>query len=484
MINFNKYKTRVMLVDDEQSELDGYQFLLQAMGVKHITQVNDSREVLPMMEKDPDCVVFLDLTMPHKSGQEVLDEIRGTHPETPVIICTANSDIETAVACLKKGAHDYLVKPINMNSFGSALRNAFEICALRNELMTLKGLPNQRKLSHPHYFEKIVTQDPVMLSLFGYVESIASSGQPVLILGETGTGKELMARAIHDACRCSGQFVAVDVSGLDDTLFSDTLFGHEKGAYTSADQKRSGLIEKAEGGTLFLDEIGDLNRVSQIKLLRLLQEGTYYPLGSDHPRECKARIITAANKKLNTFSDQDDGFRMDLYYRLSTHLIQIPPLRERKGDIALLSVHLKDQAAESMGKKIPKISDKTLSLLENHPFPGNVREFKSYIYDAVAQCNTDILSDDLITERLAMQTSESSSSSTASLSSSNFREKMDLESLMGHFPTLSELAEYAVDAALKRTNGNQSKAAGLLGISKQALSKRLKKPKKRAQLRR
>lgn len=483
MINFNKYKTRVMLVDDEQSELDGYQFLLQAMGVKHITQVNDSREVLPMMEKDPDCVVFLDLTMPHKSGQEVLDEIRSSYPETPVIICTANSDIETAVACLKKGAHDYLVKPINMNSFGSALRNAFEICALRNELMTLKGLPNQRKLSHPHCFEKIVTQDPVMLSLFRYVESIASSGQPVLILGETGTGKELMARAIHDVSRYPGKFVVVDVSGLDDTLFSDTLFGHEKGAYTGADQNRKGLIEKAEEGTLFLDEIGDLNRVSQIKLLRLLQEGTYYSLGSDHPRQCKARIITAANKKLNTFSDQDDGFRMDLYYRLSTHLLQIPPLRERKGDIALLADHLKDQAAERMGKAIFRISDRALHALEGYPFPGNVRELKSYIYDAVARCDSDTLSEAIIMERLNLVASTpwegGPPMAPHGTDGSSFRgtpeTKPIIEQLMGRFPSLSEMTEYVVAAALERTDGNQSQAAGLLGISKQALSKRLQK---------
>ena len=477
MINFKNYKTRVILVDDEPSELDGYRFLLQSMGVRHIIPVQDSRVLMPVVEGDPDCVVFLDLNMPHKPGQEVLAEIRERSPETPVIICTANSDIEMAVECLKKGAHDYLVKPINLNTFGSALRNAFEICSLRNEVMTLKGVPSHQKLNHPDCFSHIITNDPVIQGLFRYVESIAASGQPVLVLGETGSGKELFAKAIHDAGRFEGNFIAVDVSGLDDTLFSDTLFGHEKGAYTGADLHRSGLIEKAAGGTIFLDEIGDLNRVSQIKLLRLLQEGTYYPLGSDHPRQCKARIITAANKKLNTFSDQEDGFRMDLYYRLSTHLIQIPPLRERKGDIALLAVHLKNQAAQSMGKKIPQISAKSLALLENHPFPGNVRELKSYIYDVVAQCNTDILSDDLIMERLSMEASASPSPSAASLSSSS-PDEITLESLIGRFPTLSELAEYAVDAALNRTNGNQSRAAGLLGISKQALSKRLKKRKK------
>lgn len=479
MINFKKYKTRVILVDDEQSELDGYGFLLQSMGVRHITPVKDSREVIPVVAQDPNCVVFLDLNMPHKSGQEVLEEMRETYPETPVIICTANSEIEMAVECLKKGAHDYLVKPINLNTFGSALRNAFEICSLRKEVMSLKGFPSRQKLNHPEAFLSIVTNDPVMQGLFRYVESIAASGQPVLVLGETGSGKELFARAIHDAGEFEGDFIAVDVSGLDDTLFSDTLFGHEKGAYTGAELHRSGLIEKAGGGTIFLDEIGDLNRVSQIKLLRLLQEGTYYPLGSDHPKMCKARIITAANKKLSTFSDQEEGFRMDLYYRLSTHLIQIPPLRERKGDIALLAGHLKDQAAQSMGKEIPRLSDTALRQLETHPFPGNVRELKSYIFDAVAQCNSDTLSVDLIAERLALATSESDDADiTPSIGKipSNST-KPGIEQLLGYFPTLAEMTEYVVDEALERTRGNQSQAAGLLGISKQALNKRLQKRK-------
>ena len=470
MLNLSDVRTHVILVDDEQSELDAYSFLLRSMGIKNITTVSDSRNLLAVLEDRHPSIVFLDLNMPHKPGQVVLAELRGTYPQTPVIICTANSDIEMAVECLKLGAHDYLVKPINIETFGSALRNALEISSLRNEVMTLKGLSFYKQLQHPAHFSTIITKNHMMISLFHYIESIAASGQPVLITGETGSGKELFARAIHDVCSCSGEFVAVDVSGLDDTLFSDTLFGHRKGAYTSAEKDRTGLIESAAQGTLFLDEIGDLNKTSQVKLLRLLQEGVYYPLGGDHPKKCRARIVAATNKTINHLSGMADGFRIDLYYRLSTHLIQIPPLRERLEDLPLLVVYLANQAAKSMGKNIATVSKSLLDILKTLPFPGNVRELKTYIYDAVAQCHSDVLAEHDIIDRLHPgQAPVSQASSPAP--------PVSLESIFGQFPTLTQLTEHAVKKALEAANHNQSEAAKVLGISKQALSKRLKKRK-------
>jgi len=470
MLNFSTAKTNIILVDDEQSELDAYSFLLQSMGVKNITAVKDSRKLTPIIEQFHSSILFLDLNMPHKSGKEVLVEVREKYPHIPVIICTANSDIEMAVECLKLGAHDYLLKPINVNTFGSALRNAMEICSLRNEVMTLKGLSFSRTLNAPEHFSKIITKNPVMTGIFQYIESIATSGQPVLILGETGSGKELFARAVHDAGNFDGEFIAVDVSGLDDTLFSDTLFGHKKGAFTGADHNRSGLIEKACGGTIFLDEIGDLNKASQVKLLRLLQEGIYYPLGDDQPQKSKARIVTATNKKLNQLSRLENEFRIDLYYRLSTHLIQVPALRDRKEDIPMLVDYLAAQAAKSMGKKISTIQQNFLNILSALPFPGNVRELKTYIYDAVAQSQSAELSEHFIMDRLnhedIRENKEKQQKGTISL-----------ETVFGHFPSISELTEYAIDQALSDAGNNQSKAAKKLGISKQALSKRLKKRK-------
>ncbi len=466
MITSKMKNCQILLVDDEPAELEAYSLLLTSMGMKKIRTLSDSRNVLATLESMQSPVLFLDLNMPHMSGQEVLRELKIKKPQIPVIIVTADSEIETAVECLKLGAQDYLVKPIDLKMFSSALRNALEIGLLRNEVMSLKGISFSSREYTNKAFNQIVTKSPLMFGIFQYIESIATSGLPTLILGETGSGKELIAKAIHEVSCLPGEFVAVDISGLDDTLFSDTLFGHAKGAYTGAESVRAGMIEKASDGTIFLDEIGDLSEVSQVKLLRLLQEKIYYPLGSDQPKQCHARIITAANKDLTKLAGQDGEFRMDLYYRLSTHLIKVPPLRDRKEDIPLLVKHLIASAAATMNKEIPSISTQAMSLLMCHPFWGNIRELKAYISDAVARCTHGHIQDNLIAERLAGATSAKRSDTV---------QTNPLEALFGHFPTLDELAEYAIDNALNITDNNQSQAASLLGVSRQALNKRLKK---------
>jgi len=466
MITKKMRNCEILLVDDEQAELEAYSLLLTSMGINNVRTINDSRNVLTSLEDMQAPVVFLDLNMPHMTGQEVLRKLKTVKPQIPVIIVTADSEIETAVECLKLGAHDYLVKPIDLKMFSSSLRNALEIGLLRNEVMSLKGISfNKRECSNPA-FDAIVTKDAVMLGIFQYIESIAQSGLPTLILGETGSGKELIAKAIHDVSCLPGEFVAVDISGLDDALFSDTLFGHAKGAYTGANTVRSGMIEKAAKGTIFLDEIGDLSEVSQVKILRLLQEKIYYPLGSDEPKKCHARIVTAANKDLTKLAGMGGEFRMDLYYRLSTHLINVPPLRERREDIPLLVEHLIASAAVTMNKEIPELSPKALNLLVRHPFLGNIRELKAYISDAVARCNQGYIEENLISERLA---------GTSQVKTQDVVYSNPLEALFGYFPTLEQLADYAVDSALFATENNQSQASRLLGVSRQALNKRLKK---------
>jgi len=468
MINAKMKNCQILLVDDEQSELDAYSLLLMSMGIRNVTTLNDSRGVLAALEGMYAPILFLDLNMPNMSGQDVLREMKAKKPQVPVIIITANSEIETAVECLRLGAHDYLVKPIDLKMFSSALRNALEIGLLRNEVMSLKGISFDPAPHANPAFKPIVTKNPVMFGIFQYIESIAGSGLPTLILGETGSGKELIARAIHEVSGLPGEFVAVDISGLDDTLFSDTLFGHTRGAYTGADSNRPGLLEKARGGTIFLDEIGDLSEVSQVKLLRLLQEKIYYPLGSDQPKQCLARVITAANKDLSRLAVQEGRFRMDLYYRLSTHLIRLPPLRDRREDIPLLVEYLVASAAKAMHKATPAISREAVTLLQRHAFWGNIRELKAYISDAVARCEGGQIQEGLIAERLGEAVSMMGSQVLATANN-------PLEALFGHFPTFEELADYAVDVALSSTQNNQNKAAQLLGVSRQALHKRLKK---------
>jgi DNA-binding NtrC family response regulator len=466
MITSEMKNCHILLVDDEQSELDAYSLLLNSMGMKNVVTLSDSRIVPQALAGMQSPVVFLDLNMPHMTGQDILRQMKVDHPQVPVIIITANSEIETAVECLRLGAHDYLVKPIDLKMFSSALRNALEISLLRNEVMSLKGISFAMGSPRHRAFDCIVTQSPSMLSIFQYIESIAASGMPVLLLGETGSGKELIAKAIHEISGLSGNYVVVDVSGLDDTLFSDTLFGHAKGAYTGADGVRPGLLEKAAGGTIFLDEIGDLSEMSQVKLLRLLQENIYYPLGSDQPKHCQARIVTAANKDLTMLAGRDGEFRMDLYYRLSTHLIRLPPLRERREDIPALVAFLAAEAATAMRKETPSISDRAMNLLLHHPFWGNIRELKTYIVDAVARCDSGRIEEELISGRLVAQVA--AGLETVSGASS-------LTTLFGHFPSLEELVEYATSEALASSDNNQSQAARLLGISRQALNKRLRK---------
>lgn len=466
MITAKMKNCPILLVDDEPAELEAYSLLLTSMGMNNIRTLDDSRKVFATLENMQSPVVFLDLNMPHMSGQEVLRELKSTKPQIPVIIVTADSEIETAVECLKLGAQDYLVKPIDLKMFSSALRNALEIGLLRNEVMSLKGISFGNREYTNRAFDRIVTKSPLMFALFQYIESIATSGLPTLILGETGSGKELIAKAIHEVSCQPGEFVAVDISGLDDALLSDTLFGHARGAYTGAESVRAGMIEKAAEGTIFLDEIGDLSEISQVKLLRLLQEKIYYPLGSDQPKQCHARIITAANKDLSKLAGQEGEFRMDLYYRLSTHLIKVPPLRDRKEDIPLLVEHLIASGAKAMSKPIPTISPQAIALLTRHPFWGNIRELKAYISDAVARCTHGHIQDHLIADRLA---------SATSMGRSDTVQTNPLEALFGHFPTLDELADYAIDNALSITDNNQSQAAGMLGVSRQALHKRLKK---------
>ena len=340
----------VVLVDDESTVLLSSRMVLGSAGIKDVLTVEDSRDLMPLLAEQEVAVVVLDLFMPYISGTQLLPEIVREHPELPVIVMTATQEIETAVACMKEGAFDYLVKPVEESRFVSSVKRALELRALRRQMGALKRSLMTDRLEHGEAFSSIVTVSRKMRSLFQYLEAIAGSGEPVLITGETGSGKELLAEAVHRLSGRSGEFVPVNVAGLDDTLFSDTLFGHRKGAFSGADTAREGMVARAAGGTLFLDEIGDLTPASQVKLLRLLQERQYYPLGSDVAKMSDARILCATHRDLNVRM-AEEAFRSDLYYRLSVHQVDIPPLRERKEDIPVLVAFFAAEAAESLGKK-------------------------------------------------------------------------------------------------------------------------------------
>jgi DNA-binding NtrC family response regulator len=307
-----------------------------------------------------------------------------------------------------------------------------------------------------------------MRAIFKYIEAIARTPLPVLITGDTGTGKELIAQAIHDVSQREGELVPVNVAGVDDTLFSDTLFGHKKGAFTGADIERRGLIEQAEKGTIFLDEIGDLSIESQVKLLRLLQDRKYYPLGSDIAKLSDARVICATHRDIDTMKD-NDAFRQDLYYRLQAHHVHIPPLKERKNDLPLLIDFFIEKASKELGKKKPTAPKELNTIISNYNFPGNVRELEGIIFDAVSMHKQGILALDSIKEKIF---DKNASLKSAPTTIDDFNGKLIFTE---NFPTIAEAEEGMINEALKRADGNQTIAAQLLGISRRALNNRLRR---------
>lgn len=462
----------VLLVDDEEHILTTSSLSLRTNGVAHIMTLQDSREVMPLLARRNIAAIVLDLHMPHLSGQELLQKIVRDYPGIPVILMTANDDIQTVVSCMKAGAFDYLVKPVESSQLVGRVKKAIEMRELSSELTMLKQRLLTDNLEHPEAFAAIVTGNKAMRAMFQYIEVVAGTRQPIMITGETGVGKELLARAIHDLSGCSGAYVPINVAGLDDNMFSDTLFGHRKGAFTGADQPREGLIEKASKGTLFLDEIGDLNEASQVKLLRLLQEQEYYPVGSDLLKKSSARIVLATNRDIPAMI-KAGTFRNDLYYRLFAHRMHIPPLRERPEDVPLLLDHMIAAAARKLGRKKPTPPPELAVLLGLYSFPGNVRELEALAFDAVARHTSGVLSmesfRDVIGDAQPMPQTASTTATDVSKS---------LVDYFGHFPTINEIEKYMISEAMKMAQGNQGMAAKLIGMGRQTLNKRLNKPHK------
>ncbi len=424
----------VVLVDDEQDILFSYEVMLQGAAIDNVLTCSDSRNLLRLLAEKEAGVVVLDLQMPHFSGTELLEEITANYPQVPVIIVTAANQLETAVACMKAGAFDYQVKPVEINRLVAGVRKALEMNALRREISSLRESLLTGRVRNLDAFAAILTRNPKMLSLFGYLEAIAVTDQPVLIIGETGVGKELIARAIH--------------------------------MFTGAGEGREGMVARAAGGTLFLDEIGDMSPASQIKLLRLLQEREYHPLGSDRPVASRARIVVATNQNLEYLINAG-AFRKDLYYRICAHQVEIPPLRDRREDIPLLLEAFLEEAAQTLKKEKPSYRPELLSHLSVYHFPGNVRELRAMVFDAVTRHSGGNLTPAAFQKAFgAKLTTPSSDPAPPGVPVRDF-------AVTGRFPTLKEMDQYLIDEALNLSGGNQGAAAALLGLTRQALNKRL-----------
>lgn len=457
----------ILVVDDDTDVLKRMERLLRFEGWPDVICCSDPREVASIVEDNDVSVMVLDLLMPNIPGQKVLQDIRERHPEIPVIVATAVNDLDSAIECMRNGAFDYVPKTAESGRLASSIRHALSIRELQRDYSALKDTLLGAKMPESEDFEGIVTADERFLSVLRYAQTVAGSPKPILIIGESGTGKELMAAAIHKLSGRKGPLVSLNIAGLDDTMFSDSLFGHRRGAFTGADTDRGGLIEKAEGGTLFLDEIGDLSLSSQVKLLRLIEDRRYYPLGADLPKASSASIVTATNRDLRAAAAAG-SFRLDLFYRLQTHLVQIPPLRERLGDIPLLLSHFARQAAEKLGKSVPIIPNELSLLLESYDFPGNVRELESMVYDAMSGLKGNTLGLDSFRRKIH-DTGAGLRQRPAGADGDKTR-----FSAWTRLPTLKEASEELIREALRRAKGNQGIAADLLGISRTALNKRLK----------
>jgi DNA-binding NtrC family response regulator len=310
-------KANILVVDDDLDVLKRMDRLLRFEGFRDVICCADPREVANLVKENEISVMVLDLMMPGLSGQTVLEVTREKHPEIPVIVSTAINDIDSAIDCMRNGAFDYVPKTAETGRLAASIRHALSIRELQSDYSALKDTLLAAKRPESPAFSDLVTADERMISVLRYVETIAASPKPILIMGESGTGKELMAQAIHRLSGRNGPLVSLNIAGFDDTMFSDSLFGHKRGAFTGADTDRGGLIERAEGGTLFLDEIGELSLVSQVKLLRLIEDKLYYPLGADLPKATNATVITATNRDLRS-ATMASTFRLDLFYRLQT----------------------------------------------------------------------------------------------------------------------------------------------------------------------
>jgi DNA-binding NtrC family response regulator len=456
----------VLMVDDEPDWLYGMSISLERAGINNILSCSDSREVLQLLTDNSVGVVLLDLTMPHLSGEELLCRIAEEHPDVTVIIVSGLNQLETAVNCMRSGAFDYYVKTSEEQRIIKGVLRAVREQELQRENLEMRRRFLYDQLERPEEFSALVTGDKGMRSIFQYLEAVAAGSQPILVTGESGVGKELVVSALHKLSGRKGELVAVNVAGLDDAMVADTLFGHLKGAYTGAGEARRGMVEQAGEGTLFLDEIGDLGLVSQVKLLRLLQESEYYPIGSDRPRRMRARVVVATHQDLA--ARQTAGqFRKDLYYRLRTHHVHIPPLRQRKGDIPLLLDHFLVQASREFGKKKPTLPKELAVLLAAYDFPGNVRELKAMVYDAVGMHRGGVLSMDAFVKAIGDLSLGAPPVHACSPDSNPF---LAVERL----PGFTEVIDLLVGEAVRRAEGNQSIAARLLGVSQSTLSKRLK----------
>jgi len=384
----------ILVVDDDENMLEVLKLRLEGHGYNVITETGLKKALRIAQTHAPD-LGLVDLKLGHESGIQLMEELLRIFPEMPVIILTAHGTIETAVEAMKLGAYSYLTKPFDRRVLLQQIKNGLEKTFLSREIRRLRALVEER-----YGLENIIGKSAVMRRVMNQISRVAETDTSICIYGESGTGKELAAKSLHllSPRKCK-PFVAINCAAIPEGLFESELFGHEKGAFTGAIKTRKGLFAKGHEGTVFLDEIGEMPESMQIKLLRILQEKQFYPVGSETPVKIDIRIISATNKNLCE-QIQQGRFREDLYYRIHVIPIYIPSLRERKEDIPLLADHFRKHFSSQMKKKVNGFTPEAMKKLVFHSWPGNVRELQNTIEYAVAMATCDRISDDLIFDPL------------------------------------------------------------------------------------
>ena len=445
-------KQNVLVVEDEELMRSILRQLLEDEGYKVFT-ASSAETALEIFPTADIAVTLTDIKMAGMDGLELLDQIKAIDADALVIIMTAYSSVDSAIAALRKGAYDYITKPFVNEDLLQTVKNA-----LRQQELFTENRQLKREINRQYGFSEIIGTSEVLQNIFRLIEKVADTNVSVLISGESGTGKELVARAIHFNSRRAGKpFLAVNCGALPESLLESELFGHTKGAFTDAKTDKKGLFRSAEGGTIFLDEIGEMPLSLQVKLLRALQEHEVTPIGASVPIKFDARIIAATNKNLEK-ETAENNFREDLYYRLNVVEVNLPPLRERREDIPLLAKHFSSKAAREQKRNEKQISREAMSALVGHNWNGNVRELQNAVERAFILSNDEIDLDSLPPK--------------VKINSDNSFEMRDPEGLR---PTLEEMERRYIMEILKAAGDDKTQAANILGIDLSTLYRKLKR---------
>jgi two-component system, NtrC family, response regulator PilR len=445
-------KAHILVVDDDLSMRQFLELLLAKEGYA-VTCAENGQQAKGLLEDDSYDLVLCDIRLGDISGIDVLRKAKALHPNTIVIMISAYATAENAVQAMNDGAFDYLPKPFNNNELKQTIAKALKLRTLTDEKKSIDV-----ELKRNLHFDMIVGNSQRMGHIFEIIRQIATTKTSVLISGESGTGKELIARAIHQQSeRKNNPFVVINCGSIPETLIESEFFGYKKGAFTGATHDKKGLFDVADTGTVFLDEIGELNLTMQVKLLRVVQERAFKPVGGNEDASVDIRIIAATNKSLEE-EVIARRFREDLFYRINVVEIKVPPLRERKGDIRALAQHFLDKYSRRAGKEITKISSYAVDLLEKYDFPGNIRELENLIERSVALSTTNIILPDSL---------------SLSIHKRRWIEGMknrrfdldDVSTGVSLDSILEEIERAYLEKALECTNGNRNAAADLLGIN-------------------